>query len=122
MKRGFLALSLGLSLVFCTSILFAQNILEMKENAARGEASAQFNLGIMYYEGKGVKQDFSQAKLWYEKAATQGYAQAQFNLGLMYYKGAGVKQDLSQAKLWYEKSAAQGYAQAKEALKKLKID
>jgi hypothetical protein len=31
----------------------------------------------MYAQGKGVEQDFSQAKLWWEKAAAQGQVEAQ---------------------------------------------
>jgi TPR repeat protein len=51
--------------------------------------AAQFNLGLMYYNGQGVTQDYSQAADWYRKAAAQGNAAAQYNLGLMYYNGQG---------------------------------
>ena len=55
-----------------------------KELAEQGDASSQFNLGNMYYQGQGVSQDYSQAVKWYQKAAEQGYARAQYNLGKMY--------------------------------------
>jgi TPR repeat protein len=57
---------------------------------------AQFNLGNMYSDGRGVQQDFKQAVAWYRKAAGQGIAEAQYNLGHMYYQG-GVQQDFKQA-------------------------
>ena len=51
--------------------------------ANQGNASAQFNLGIMYRIGQGVPQDYAEAMKWYRKAAEQGDASAQFNLGVM---------------------------------------
>ena len=50
--------------------------VDIRERAAQGDASAQNNLGDMYYKGRGVEQDLSQAKLWFEKAAAQGHAKA----------------------------------------------
>ncbi|HHF3780583.1 TPA: tetratricopeptide repeat protein, partial [Haemophilus influenzae] len=61
--------------------------------AEQGNASVQFNLGLMYSKGQGVKQDDFEAVKWYRKAAEQGHAKAQYNLGNMYANGRGVKQD-----------------------------
>ena len=52
--------------------------------AEQGHSNAQFNLGVMYDEGKGVPQDYKEALKWFTKAAEQGNAQAQHNLGVMY--------------------------------------
>ena len=84
--------------------------------AEQGDASAQFNLGLMYDNGQGVKQDDVDAVKWYRKAAEQGYAKAQFNLGVMYHNGLGVKQDDVEAVKWYRKAAEQGYADAQANL------
>jgi TPR repeat protein len=73
---------------------------------------AQYNLGNMYREGKGVQQDNTQAAAWYRKAADQGDAAAQFNLGLMYLHGEGVQQDFKQALAWCQRAADQGMAKA----------
>jgi TPR repeat protein len=78
--------------------------------------SAQYNLAIRYYDGKGVKQDFKQAVAWYRKAAEQGMAHAQYNLGNIYRKGEGVQQDFKQAAAWYQKVADQGDASAQNCL------
>ena len=84
--------------------------------AEQGNASAQFNLGLMYENGSGVKKDAVQAVAWYRKAAEQGYARAQSNLGVMYENGSGVKKDAVQAVAWYRKAAEQGYASAQSNL------
>ena len=54
------------------------------EAAARGEAQAQFNLGIIYYKGQGVPQNFAEAFSAFKLSAEQGKTQAQFYLGVMY--------------------------------------
>jgi|TARA_B100000795_G_scaffold181885_1_gene137868 TPR repeat protein len=40
--------------------------------AEKGNAIAQFNLGIMYHKGKGVTQDNKLAYMWYSIAASSG--------------------------------------------------
>ena len=68
----------------------AATVKEWRESAERGEAWAQYNLGVSYANGEGVVQNYVEAVKWYRKAAEQGYAQAQFNLALMYARGGGV--------------------------------
>jgi len=46
--------------------------------AKQGNASAQYNLGIIYNKGEGVPQDSAEAVKWYRLAADQGYASAQY--------------------------------------------
>ena len=53
------------------------------EAAARGEADAQFNLGLIYYKGQGVPQNFAEAFRAFKLASEQGKTQAQYYLGLM---------------------------------------
>ncbi len=61
--------------------------------AKQGNAWAQFNLGVMYDEGKGIAQNYKEAAKWYRLAAEQGDSDAQYNLGIMYFNGEGVPQD-----------------------------
>ena len=82
------------------------------QSAKQGNADAQFNLGLMYESGRGVRQDYTKAVQWYRKAAGQGHAKAQYNLGGMYANGKGVLQNLVQAEQWYRKAAEQGIAEA----------
>ena len=44
--------------------------------AEAGNAEAQFLLGTLYEEGRGVPPDFDEAAHWYERAATQGHPKA----------------------------------------------
>jgi len=85
---------------------------ETLKRAERGYANSQFNLGIMYDQGKGVLQDDKEAFKWYRLAAEQGVAQAQFNLGLRYEKGEGVPNDDKEALRWCRLAAERGDASA----------
>ena len=87
--------------------------------AEQGDASTQFNLGVMYAKGRGVKQDDVEAVKWYRQAAEQGLALAQYNLGLKYAKGQGVRQDKGQAKEWFGKACDNGYQDGCENYGKL---
>ena len=83
-----------------------------RKAAEQGNASAQFNLGLMYAEGKGVAQDDREAVRWFRKAAEQGHAEAQNNLGNSYRTGLGVARDYREALRWYHKAAEQGHIDA----------
>ena len=84
----------------------------LQTEAKRGQAKAQFDLGVCYRFGQGVPQDDTEAVMWYRKAAAQGYAKAQYNLGVCYDFGKGVPQDHVEAVKWYWKAAEQGHAKA----------
>ena len=71
---------------------YATALREFRPLADQGDAAAQYNLGIMYSEGRGVQQGDAEAVRWFRKAADQGNADAQHNLGVMYEKGRGVQQ------------------------------
>src|SRR5262245_9064790 len=69
--------------------------VEWFEKAAeKGEARAQFNLGVCYYEGRGVTRDYAKAVEWYRRASEQGAEKAQRNLGFMLASGKGTGKDL----------------------------
>jgi len=72
---------------------FAAALREWQPLAEQGNASAQYNLGAMYYNGQGVPQNYQEAVKWFRKAAEQGFAEAQFSLGLRYFDGQGVTQN-----------------------------
>ena len=95
---------------------YATVVRLLRPLADQGMALAQFSLGVMYANGKGVPQDLTQAVNWFRKAADQGNADAQANLGAMYDKGQGVPQDFVQAVNWFRKAADQGNADAQASL------
>ena len=58
--------------------------------ADQGHAIAQFNLGTMYYHGRGVEQSFTKAKEWLTKAAAQGDQDAIKHLASALFQNDGV--------------------------------
>ncbi len=108
--------------------------------AEGGDAEAQYDLAVVYLEGRGdVEQslrwlnraasqghagamaelgmfymgtDDIQALRWLRPAAEQGNGEAQTNLGHMYAEGQGVPQDYAEAARWSRLAAEQGIAQA----------
>jgi TPR repeat protein len=76
--------------------------------ALRGDAVAQYTIGVMYAEGNDPAQSHAEAVKWYRMAAEQGHARAQTDLGAMYARGAGVIQDWIQAYAWFDVAAANG--------------
>ena len=81
---------------------------EWRPLAEQGDAYAQYNLGMMYAEGKGVAQNDSSSVKWFTLAAKNGNAIAQVNLGFMYQYGKGIKKDNKEAVSWYRLAAEQG--------------
>ena len=52
----------------------------LRARAEQGDAPAQFALGVMYAEGRGVPQDDAEAVRWYGLAAEQGHARTGIRL------------------------------------------
>jgi uncharacterized protein len=78
---------------------------ELRKSAEAGDAAAQFRLGLLYEEGKGLPQNYLQAKEWFETAALQGHAAAQLHLGTLYLGGNGAPQSAQMALVWYGRAA-----------------
>jgi hypothetical protein len=80
--------------------------------AEKGDAAAQFRVGVLYAEGKGVVQNDAEAANWFRRAAEQGNMMAQYNLGASYAEGAGVTRDDAEAARWFRRAAEQGMSLA----------
>ena len=80
--------------------------------AELGDAKAQYNMGLSYFNGVGVGVDKVEAMKCYRLAAEQGIAEARFTLGVAYYHGDGVSVDKVEAIKWYRLAAEQGHATA----------
>lgn len=115
MKRIVLYLFLTLitAVYFCC---FGQNrdlsFNDYLKLAEKGNAEAQFKLGVLYSNGREVQKDYGKAVEWYQKAANQNYAKAQYNLAICYEEGNGVPMNFVKAVEWYQKAAAQGMSEA----------
>src|SRR6185295_3391303 len=55
---------------------FTTAMEKWKPLAQEGNPSAQTNLGVMYYQGRGVKPDYREAMRWYKLAALKGHPEA----------------------------------------------
>ena len=91
---------------------FAGAVRELQGPAERGDAEAQYRIGLMHEFGKGYPRDMQQALGWLRKAATQGHEAAQVELGVIYTGGDGVRADPGQAVEWFRKAALHGSATA----------
>ena len=112
-----------LSLVPLVSGCSDEQSKKIQLSAEQGDTDAQYLLGRMYAEGRGVRQDKDQATYWYKKAvegyrkaAEQGDPEAQFELGLMYANGYGVSKDEIKAFQWLQKAAEQEHGDAQYGL------
>jgi len=83
-----------------------------QSQAERGDAEAQFALGLKFASAGPAVLDYSKAAHWYLLAANQHHALAQFNLGLMFADGQGVAQDDAKSLMWMRTAALQGDAGA----------
>ncbi|KAL3902082.1 MAG: hypothetical protein SGCHY_000116 [Lobulomycetales sp.] len=86
----------------------ASTWLEMSAN--KGNAEAQYHLGLLYYNGSGesIPVDTEKAAAYFESSANLGQADAQFMLGQCYEKGQAKAKSLALAKQWYLEAAAKG--------------
>lgn len=112
-KRTFI-ISLGAALVavWSSTASFALDyrpaLKLWHQQAERGDATAQKNLGDFYANGWSVTKNLAEAMKWYRKAADQNNAGAQFQIGELYESGKGLKQDLAQAYMWFTLAAVAG--------------
>jgi hypothetical protein len=83
-------------------------------------AAAQYSLGFMYEQGRGVvERNDTEAVRLYQLAAGQGVANAQYELGRMFAQGRGVQQKEHEAVRLYQLAANKGHTAARAALKKI---
>ena len=91
----------------------------LRASAEQGNPEAQFNLGILYDQGRGLPKDKQEAVRWYRRAAMQADTFAQNALGDNYWEGTGVPKDDREAVRWWRLAADKGFAPAQHSLGKL---
>ena len=116
-----IALFLSLSMVGYSSEpeQLSDSIVDLIGDAEKGDADAQYHLGVCYHNGYGVEKDPEKAVFWYTKAAEQGDAKAQKSLGKFIAEGLGVLQDYVLAHKWLNIASSLGREDAREARKEL---
>jgi hypothetical protein len=84
-------------------ILEGATLAQLQQMAANGNAAAENELGLRYFEGdkaEHVRRDEREAFRWFDKAAEDGNLSALFKLGVLYSTGTGVPQNLYKAYFW----------------------
>ncbi|WP_198263125.1 tetratricopeptide repeat protein [sulfur-oxidizing endosymbiont of Gigantopelta aegis] len=87
--------------------------------AEQGNPVAQYSIGLLYEQGKGVKKDARLALKYFESAVAQNLPAAQYYLGMKYYAGLDIKRDVVKARQLLKKSAQNDYLQAQFQLASL---
>ena len=81
------------------------------------QGQACYEMGMLYYEGKYLKQDYKQAVHYFSEANKNDAIPGTYYMGVCYENGLGCKQDLDFANECYTYAAKKGYEPAKERLK-----
>jgi TPR repeat protein len=72
--------------------------------AESGDASAAFNLGLIYQK----ENKYDESVYFYEMAVEKNHLGAQDNLGILYHHGRGVEQDFDKAEKLYLQALSNG--------------
>ena len=80
------------------------SIAKLKTLADKGDAAAQYKLGLLYYEGKELSRNYEKTfDLWLE-AAKQDHIEAQCGLGMLYDCGIGIYKQRNFSAKWFFKA------------------
>jgi len=89
---------------------------EFEKAAREGDAEAQFQLGIAYFEGGSYEdRDWDESEKWLKKAGEQGHNEALVELGRIFYTRCCCgwsEEELVEPVKWWSKVAKKGYPEA----------
>jgi len=87
--------------------------------AKNGNVPAQFALGTLYFQGKGVMADKKLGFKWIKRAAKAGMPVAQYNVGIILANGLGIEANLEKAYTWMYIADKYGYQEAREPMQQM---
>ncbi len=102
------------------SFVYAKAFRGYRALAARGNAEAMLNLGLMYENGQGVPRNLAEAARWYEKSGALGHVMALVRSGAMQANGKGVTKDMVGAYARFALARDLGHPGASDLLDKIK--
>lgn len=91
--------------------LFSQALTALQVSSDAGDPSAQLYLGVMYYNGLGIKTDYKKARQLIDSATKKEYPESWSMLA-----GLVLKSDPDLAYKYYEKAIDLGYPEAQAGL------
>lgn len=80
----------------------------LNDDSVKIRGAAQDRIGTLIQQGKGAKQDFTEALSWFHKAADLDNPDAYTSIGDAYQYGYGVPKNIVEAKRWYQQGADKG--------------
>lgn len=99
---------------------FAEAAKLLDPLAKSGDPGAQYQLGLLYYNGKGVPEDEKKAVQLLTSSAEKGNVNAMYQLGIAYTFGSETPRLVADADIeaanWYFKAAKAGNADAQYSL------
>ncbi len=98
---------------------FKAALREYRPLAEQGNPEAQFQMGFLHLQGKGVPKNLEVAADWYMRAAKQGNLSAQVSIDLMYNRGIGLPKNDALAFSWWSVAAWLGDKSVASRLDKL---
>lgn len=91
----------------------------LRKAAKQNNSEAEYMLGMAYYEGLGVSQNWGEAINWLSKASELGFPNAMFQLGFIYHYGIGITPNIMKALELYTNAADLGCGKALKMLGKV---
>ena len=90
----------------------------LSKGAEKGHALSQYNLGVMYFNGEGVAQNYEEAFRLFSSAtiAPETQLDAHYMQAYMYDKGLYVEQDSEMAHSYYYWTAMRGHEKSQDVL------
>ena len=111
---------LGRAVTLISKGQYADAVKILDPLAKAGNAVAQYQMGILHYNGKGVPEDERKAVQLLTSSAQQGNVEAMYQLGNAYTFGSETPQLVAdpdvEAANWYYKAAKQGNADAQYSI------
>lgn len=124
--RHFVFALVFLFLIFPFTVFAQDNgVSELAMAAQNGDREAQYLLGLMYFDGDGVTQDYKEAEKWWLAAAQRGLKEAQYSIGVFYSGHGEAPASLVNKRLayvWLRMAALQGVDGAEAVRKPVAAD
>ena len=111
--------NIGTDFARCEMMDYAITCWQYVIDSGKGTAEAYSNLGVSYYYGNGVIQNYKKAVQYYQKAAAKNHPYGMYNLAVACENGCGTPMDLDKAIKYYEMAACKGVNMAIDALIRL---
>ena len=93
-----------------------QDFEKKKTEAATGDPVKLYELGELYYSGRGTARNYAEAYKAYLAAAEKGHVISVATVGWMLRNGQGIGKDYKKSKEWYTKSAEKGHVESQMGL------